>query len=425
MSSAGSVEFSQLDSSTCRILTVSSSLERAVALIDRVRNLRKPGQPAPPPAAAPPSSSGPAAQSSGLGQSTRIPWTLSNKYYSADVHFAAHTVTGLGAHAVRNVPAVLFVWAKGEAYRDHPEVALAVRVARMDGEGEGKNEDEDEEEEEAEIDEFLSESGFEFIDASGEEISGEGEEPLGSSFSQGIPGLPRVLDALSTIMWPSMQAQTKPQAISSGRRDLDWVQSSGDGLSPIIGSSSVNRGGTREQEIEALARWLEEDDGVATREDPWRSAADASGRLMPASVSPDGGKEFGFDDDFTVFVSAPPGPPEAGPLYLSLGSALDLHEVDEDKAEPAEDEDEDLPTDAEIEATSSRIFGGAIRGEAATRQMKTSTDMAPFDLSRVMRALEGMKAEIASMEDEGERRKAAARAALGLVYGLENHTDTE
>jgi hypothetical protein len=39
---------------------------------------------------------------------------LRNKYYSADVHFAAHTVTGLGAHAVRNVPAVLFVWAKGE-----------------------------------------------------------------------------------------------------------------------------------------------------------------------------------------------------------------------------------------------------------------------------------------------------------------------
>jgi hypothetical protein len=66
-----------------------------------------------------------------------------------------------------------------------PEVALAVRVARMDGEGEGKNEDGDEEEEEAEIDEFLSESGFEFIDASGEEISGEGEAPLGSSFSQG------------------------------------------------------------------------------------------------------------------------------------------------------------------------------------------------------------------------------------------------
>ena len=43
---------------------------------------------------------------------------------------------------------------------------------------------------------------------------------------------------------------------------------------------------------------------------------------------------------------------------------------------------------------------------------------AAFDLSRVFSALQGMKDEIAGMEDEDERRRAAARVALGLVYGL-------
>jgi hypothetical protein len=45
--------------------------------------------------------------------------------------------------------------------------------------------------------------------------------------------------------------------------------------------------------------------------------------------------------------------------------------------------------------------------------------MASLDLGSVVTALEGMKAEIAGMTDDGERRKAAARVALGLVYGLE------
>ncbi len=42
-----------------------------------------------------------------------------------------------------------------------------------------------------------------------------------------------------------------------------------------------------------------------------------------------------------------------------------------------------------------------------------------------MNALQGMKAEIADMEEESERRKAAARIALGLVYGLERDAQVE
>lgn len=46
-------------------------------------------------------------------------------------------------------------------------------------------------------------------------------------------------------------------------------------------------------------------------------------------------------------------------------------------------------------------------------------EMGAFDLSRVLSALQGMKDEISGMGDESERRKAAARVALGLVYGLQ------
>jgi len=44
----------------------------------------------------------------------KIPWTISNKYYSASVHFAAHTIHGLSPHHLQNAPAVIFVWAQGE-----------------------------------------------------------------------------------------------------------------------------------------------------------------------------------------------------------------------------------------------------------------------------------------------------------------------
>ncbi|KAK7048447.1 hypothetical protein R3P38DRAFT_2869453 [Favolaschia claudopus] len=488
MSSAGSIEFSSLDSSTCRILVLSSALDRAVATVDRIRNLQGAQTPT---SQDPGSSSSSAAQIPeearvpGLGESTRIPWTLSNKYYSADVHFAAHTITGLAPHVVRNVPAVIFVWSKGEDYRGNverisgdmsgyePEVALGVRVAPLDG-----NSDSDADEDEAEIDEFLSSNGFEFIDASQEHPPSGDEEADRHPFSQGIPGLPRVLDALSTIMWPSMQARkAKPLSSRVLRHDMDWAtQVSQDDLSPIKTNARMK---SKEQEMEELTRWLEGEEDDTSRQDPWRSSANASTVVSsPTTIDSPGfpettaKQESGFDDDFTVFVSAPAaatpgeddddsfaddsfdspteerlGAPGASSLYLSLGSGLDLRELGESegKAEKGEDvdEDEDIPTDAEIEAMSERIFGtpfgkNALSGEESELKKMTAPDgadviggdndeydMASFDLSRVMSALQGMKAEIANMEDEGERRKAAAKVALGLVYGLEADAGAE
>ncbi|KAF7299003.1 hypothetical protein MIND_00848500 [Mycena indigotica] len=409
-----------LESSTCRILTVSSTLRCAIDLVDRIKATPSDAE----------------IVRSGLGESCRIRWTISNRYYSADVHFQAHTVSGLAPHHVRNVPAVIFVWPKGEAYQHHiqrfagdmagyePEVSLAVRVAPS---SDIPVDAEDEQQDDADIDEFLSSNGFEFID-------GSNEESPHSPFAEGIPGLPRVYDALSTIMWPSMQTRSR---VSTTRlhQDFDWADTTQDEM-PDLGASR-----SRQEEIAELTRWLEEDtnNDSNARDDPWRTAADSmsvSPTALGSTEFPEGAKEFGFDDDFTVFISAPPveqdkdkdqdvdsdsdfeesparlGLPGSSPLYLSLGSGLDLREIEE-----GDKEDDDMPTEAEIDAMSTRIFGGPMREEAVSSD--SNDGFAAFDLTRVMSALEGMKAEIANMEDEGEKRKVAASVAISLVYGLQ------
>lgn len=108
----------------------------------------------------------------------------------------------------------------------------------------------------------------------------------------------------------------------------------------------------------------------------------------------------------------------------------------------------ELPPPSEIEETAKRLFAPAPDGPANTARSDTHSREAhadasyipldedgnsfstnfggdeedlgfrSFDLSRVLGALQVMKEEISGMEDEDERRKAAARIALGLVHGL-------
>lgn len=296
-------------------------------------------------------------------------------------------------------------------------------------------------------------------------------------------------------MWSSMQTRSK-DAVSlkadqlKGRALLDWAQSSqDDSLLAAEGSmedSDIRQTGSSRntaREMRELARWLEEDESL--REDPWKSAA-SSGAVSTSPTAmeferktPKESSEqikIGFDDDFTVFVSAPAvdlvktsgrstpdanadglstslSIPHAGDLYRSLGSVSDFGGSDDGK--DVEDFEEDsLPSQEEVLATSSRIFGVSKVPLPPIMESRTATikpgdsppteaspkasadplpgqllsqfgggddsyDLAPFDLSRVLGALQEMKAEIANMEDEGERRKAAAKVALGLVYGLE------
>lgn len=46
--------------------------------------------------------------------STRIPWTIANKYYTADVHFEAHAFEHFRVHHAVGAPAIIYVWGPGE-----------------------------------------------------------------------------------------------------------------------------------------------------------------------------------------------------------------------------------------------------------------------------------------------------------------------
>ncbi|KAG6891652.1 hypothetical protein C0992_012701 [Termitomyces sp. T32_za158] len=271
---------------------------------------------------------------------------------------------------------------------------------------------------------------------------------------------------------------------------LEWAITSQDKSLPTVEEMTANsdvqisaRTKSMKQEMEELARWLEEDHAI--QDDPWKSAVSTGEMTMAPAVMDHCGKSvgametnFGFDDDFTVFVSAPATNPignsgsstpdvhidglsPTGPyLYRTLGSVSDLGGSEDGKDVEVNDIDDELPSKEEVRATSARIFGtsklpllpvtesdtntvkildtqeinpsmtaaakslsdddlDAFASENSGADEDGSYDMVPFDLSKVLGALQEMKAEIANMEDESERRRAAARVALGLVYGLE------
>ncbi|KAG5719731.1 hypothetical protein E4T56_gene18522 [Termitomyces sp. T112] len=490
---------------SCRILVLSSRISQAQACIYRIQNGGK-RQFSPPSAIT--NDANTLSESPGSsGGFIKVPWTITNKYYSAVVHFAAHRIHGLSPHQVQNIPAVIFVWSQGESYKHHieriahdlsgcePEVSLAIRLAPRTSSRPTSPISDDEEEHDIEIDEFLSSYGFEFIDATEKDTDGERENPRSDVWSSEIPGFERVLDALSTIMWPSMETTSKvdirlPPSRYRESPLPDWANTSRNNslsvVEEIIASSSEQmstRTKAMKREMEELARWLEED-GVL-QDDPWKSAA-STGRMsmspsaMESGVKPSGAEaKFGFDDDFTVFLSAPaleppeisgrstpdmstgglsPTGPHARSLYKTLSSVSNFGGSEDGKDMDDNDIDSDLPSKEEILVTSLQIFGTsklplppAVETRSNTAKASNtlendssvisddgldafasenfdaggdrSYDMEPFDLSKVLGALQKMKAEIANMESEGERRRAAARVALGLVYGLEANTE--
>ena len=205
---------------------------------------------------------------------------------------------------------------------------------------------------------------------------------------------------------------------------------------------------SRQLEMEKLERWLqmgsddEEGGGTsdlfskgigssqtptADADDPWSTASNS---LNPKQ---DFSQSVGFDDDFSEFVSAPPLTTYMSSGHIHGASGEDIFE---------------LPSEVDIKDTAARIFGppGSSSDVATSSQLSSSLpatsqssvpdssfldtmksfdteldmDAAPFDLSRVLSALEGMKEEVALISDKAEREKAAARVALALVYGLED-----
>ncbi|KAF5385629.1 hypothetical protein D9757_005542 [Collybiopsis confluens] len=547
---ATSMDSSPNLSTSCRILAIGSSLDGAIDFVQQIRTL-----------------SGHIIDNGDINDTRKdqaevngeklMPWVISNKYYSAQVHFLARTVKGLAPFHSKEVPALVFIWRKGYAYKHNiericrdrelngsaPEVSLAVRIELNDDEN-GKEDEEEEEnfEDTAEIDEYLSSKGFEFIDVpAANKRAGDDEISVDA-----IPSLPRVLDALSTIMWPTMQSSVKrqnhPRKAMADETSLDWAQISfdeGEGIDPDIDdlvavqtpAGRVSNQARIRTEMEELRRWLEDDaheDSRNDKDDPWRHApsliTSQTGLTTTSPTSEEGGafdsarptsyptsaQGDGFDDDFTVFVSAPTensaqapstypkshtssigggvdfpkgefptfasfgdskfvassmhtelddehetmgdtsfdslAPPGryAGVLYHSLGSASDLGDIGDEEAHPVDSNDGDthnvhlddekesddgLPSEREIRDSAQRIFGplptaplNSGREYAEDDNMSDFGDNINFDLTQMVSAIQGMKEEISGIEDEDERRKAAARVALGLVYGLDRQT---
>ena len=203
-------------------------------------------------------------------------------------------------------------------------------------------------------------------------------------------------------------------------------------------------------------------DGVFSPIDSMSMSPFDTGLSTPFGIKdqPPGKFSIGFEDDFTAFVYAPAvnieegektpdafgyhkqqdspmpsairngslEPGNASVRYKSLGSEFggsefgDEEPVYESLDDYGDSEDEDLPTKEEIRETSGQIFGKVVAGAPLVEtSMADDSDgeVGPFDLSQVMNVLQEMKSEISGMESEEARRKAAARVALGLVYGLE------
>lgn len=103
----------------CRILVVSSSLQNVFHLIHRTcYNHRKWASVEPPCpicfSGVKADTSAPIPDQKDPNSERSIPWTIRNKYYTADVHFQAHEIRYWSSTLADGVPAIIFVWSDGE-----------------------------------------------------------------------------------------------------------------------------------------------------------------------------------------------------------------------------------------------------------------------------------------------------------------------
>ncbi|KAG9034814.1 hypothetical protein FRB95_012507 [Tulasnella sp. JGI-2019a] len=382
-----------------------------------------------------------------------IEWIISNKYYTAPVHFLPKRISLPPAKPLwppededEKVPAIIFVFADGEDYTQRflsmkegleahgAEVTIAVRT-QVPGEDDANGtEDEDAHVDAETITEFFSDLGFEFIDLTGSPQDQEPDAP-----DQGIP---RIVGALHTIMWPSLVR--KDVKIGSNRRtSASLAGSAADAShSPALETSALPTedfdppfasflgsdvsqslfesadGALQERDLQALEAWLDGDEDEAWRGYPSQLLT----KPMVSSNANPGPSTNGFDDDFTEFVSAVP------PTHSTHGQELDSasRDIIPPEAHTLDLDAEVLPSQAEIELTAQRIFGSHRRSSSAKLESSTSTidpnvtaeEPFDFDLSQVLGALQSMKEEVSEIKDLDARRKAAARIAMGFAAGL-------
>jgi len=61
------------------------------------------------------------------------PWSISNRYYTANVHFALHTASKVYGAVFEGVPAVIVAWTKGEVCTITHNLSLGSTTRPLDG----------------------------------------------------------------------------------------------------------------------------------------------------------------------------------------------------------------------------------------------------------------------------------------------------
>jgi hypothetical protein len=255
-----------------------------------------------------------------------------------------------------------------------------------------------------------------------------------------------VRDALHSIMWPTLirrGGNTSGTARGSSRLPVTLTGDAvgGESLSLTVDDLTEDiarslftspEGAMDDRDLQALEFWLDAD-----ADEAWRPT-DTSVIVTPSTNAKNPGNTpsipSGFEDDFTNFVSAPPNPVPSSdepsvsdPSSTSSVFSSNLVAIANKEADADWDPEKWLPTQAEIASASARIFRPS--STSPPPPIHDGDTVGSFDLAQVLSTLQAMKEEISGIADEDERRKAAARAALGLVAGLgldanDNEDDT-
>ncbi|KAF8326984.1 uncharacterized protein EI90DRAFT_3127430 [Cantharellus anzutake] len=396
-----------------------------------------------------------------------IPWIITNKYYTAAVHFFIPPPIGentldvaLPSDSVTkpitddtHCPAVIYVFKKGDpaaratflqvlpawkAQNAEVNLALAfeseektIGVSLPNAETpQGRSDDSD-------TDDFFADNGFEYVLAHATSASPDDEVS--------ILGIPRLIDALSSIKWPSLVRNDPSKSIRAAPNNTTLTASLeiAENPSTIGGSTSLNvstehlsdevvlslfasriHGGTiDEKHIEALEEWLEE----APTPDPQGDFEES----LPAMKTPKA-----FTDDFGEYFSDPTPrnlPKDISPFATPVPRSSELSKSSGATKEGGYFVDDHPkawdPTKREIESTTHRIFGGSTNSSSSDLRDigfdGSDDEDIRFDLSQVFAQLQATKEEISHIKDPQEKRRAAAKAALELVHGLGLESEPE
>ncbi|CAE6405051.1 unnamed protein product [Rhizoctonia solani] len=361
-------------SPSCRILLVSASVDQSRELVDRLGPfMTNPPTPNP-------------------NDESYIEWTIKNKYYTAPVHLYLHQVSKPPAKPLwppeaddERVPALIFVFRKDEPYRElflsmkeaylahDAEVALAVSLPTISTGGAQPSDSFDS------IEEFFSGQNFEYVDTD----DSPDAKGYPDHLQHDVRGVPRILEALNMIMWPSMVRTAtgglRRTVVDAGEQGEPPSIAFEHSFATISDTAPPDHPSLFDINTQSASHNLAELNAWLDDAGSW-TPGNRGERTTVTTESPNEAVRSGegFDDDFTDFLSAP----------------------------PETNSEEDLPSSAEVGAITERIFG------------QDSDAPGGFDLSSVLGALETMRLEIGAITDIEERRKAAARVALGLAAGL-------